>query len=50
VALKVIKHGLAGPELLRRFEQESQALARLQHLDLRLVENDPLEVESEAAG
>ena len=31
VALKVIKPGLAGPELLRRFEQESQALARLQH-------------------
>src|SRR6476660_6226149 len=31
VALKVIKAGLAGPELLRRFAQESQALARLQH-------------------
>jgi serine/threonine protein kinase len=31
VALKVIKPGLASPELLRRFEQESQALARLQH-------------------
>lgn len=31
VALKVIKPGLASTELLRRFEQESRALARLQH-------------------
>jgi tetratricopeptide (TPR) repeat protein len=31
VAFKVIKPGLANPELMRRFEQESQALARLQH-------------------
>jgi tetratricopeptide (TPR) repeat protein len=31
VALKVIKPGLASPELLWRFEQESQALGRLQH-------------------
>src|SRR5262245_53594340 len=31
VALKVIKAGLASPELLRRFAQESQALGRLQH-------------------
>jgi tetratricopeptide (TPR) repeat protein/predicted Ser/Thr protein kinase len=31
VALKVIKSGLAAAELLRRFEQESQALGRLQH-------------------
>jgi WD40 repeat protein len=31
VALKVIKPGLTNPELLRRFEQESQALGRLQH-------------------
>jgi eukaryotic-like serine/threonine-protein kinase len=31
VALKVIKPGLAGPDQLRRFERESQALARLQH-------------------
>jgi tetratricopeptide (TPR) repeat protein len=31
VALKVIKAGLAAPALLRRFEQESQALGRLQH-------------------
>jgi tetratricopeptide (TPR) repeat protein len=31
VALKVIKPGMASPELLRRFAQESQALARLQH-------------------
>lgn len=31
VALKVIKPGMASPELLRRFEQEAQALGRLQH-------------------
>jgi non-specific serine/threonine protein kinase/serine/threonine-protein kinase len=31
VALKIIKPGLVGDELLRRFEQESQALGRLQH-------------------
>ena len=31
VALKIIKPGMASPELLRRFEQESQALGRLQH-------------------
>ena len=31
VALKIIKPGLASPELLRRFAQESQALGRLQH-------------------
>jgi serine/threonine protein kinase/tetratricopeptide (TPR) repeat protein len=31
VALKVIRPGLATPELLRRFDQEAQALARLQH-------------------
>jgi len=31
VALKVIKPGLASTELLRRFAQESQVLARLQH-------------------
>ena len=31
VALKVIKLGLATPERLRRFRQESQALGRLQH-------------------
>jgi tetratricopeptide (TPR) repeat protein/predicted Ser/Thr protein kinase len=31
VALKVIKAGLASPELLRRFERESEALARLHH-------------------
>jgi hypothetical protein len=31
VALKIIKPGIASPELLRRFEQESQALGRLQH-------------------
>ena len=31
VALKIIKPGMASPELLRRFEQEAQALGRLQH-------------------
>lgn len=31
VALKIVKPGLAIPEILRRFEQESQALGRLQH-------------------
>ncbi len=31
IALKVIRLGLATPERLRRFRQESQALARLQH-------------------
>jgi tetratricopeptide (TPR) repeat protein len=31
VALKVVKPGLGGPEMLRRFEQESQVLGRLQH-------------------
>jgi serine/threonine protein kinase len=31
VALKVIKAGLAGPALLRRFEHEAQALGRLHH-------------------
>lgn len=31
VALKVIKAGLVSPELSRRFRQETQALARLQH-------------------
>jgi predicted Ser/Thr protein kinase len=31
VALKVVKPGLTSPEVLRRFEHESQSLARLQH-------------------
>src|SRR5262245_21434144 len=31
VTLKVIRPGMASPELLRRFAQESQALGRLQH-------------------
>ena len=31
VALKVIRPGLASPELLRRFEQESHVLGGLQH-------------------
>lgn len=31
VALKVLKAGLPSPELLRRFQRESEALGRLQH-------------------
>ncbi len=31
VAVKVLKHGLASPRLLARFEVEQQALARLEH-------------------
>jgi non-specific serine/threonine protein kinase/serine/threonine-protein kinase len=31
VALKVIKPGMASPALLRRFDQEAEALGRLQH-------------------
>jgi len=31
VALKIIRPAMSSPELLRRFEQESQALGRLQH-------------------
>ncbi|HTM48023.1 MAG TPA: serine/threonine-protein kinase [Bryobacteraceae bacterium] len=31
VALKVVKPGLTAPEVLRRFEHESDSLARLQH-------------------
>ncbi len=31
VALKLIRSGLVGPELLRRFEREAQVLGRLQH-------------------
>ena len=31
VALKVIRPGLASDELLRRFERESEVLARLHH-------------------
>ena len=31
VALKIIRPGLATPEVLRRFRQETQALGRLQH-------------------
>lgn len=31
VALKVLKPGLATPEILKRFEKEADALARLQH-------------------
>jgi len=31
VAIKVMKHGIASPEALRRFEYEAQLLARLRH-------------------
>jgi WD40 repeat protein len=31
VALKIVRPGMATPELLRRFDQESHALGRLQH-------------------
>ncbi len=37
VALKVIKPGLATAPLLRRFEQESQALGRLQHAGIAQI-------------
>jgi WD40 repeat protein/tRNA A-37 threonylcarbamoyl transferase component Bud32/type II secretory pathway pseudopilin PulG len=37
VALKVIKPGLASPLLLRRFEQESHALGRLQHVGIAQI-------------
>src|SRR5215831_14276743 len=37
VALKVIKPGLAGDQMLRRFEQESQALGRLQHAGIAQI-------------
>src|SRR5689334_18448999 len=37
VALKVIKPGLASPELLRRFGQEAQALGRLQHAGIAQI-------------
>ncbi len=37
VALKVIKPGLAGSEFLRRFERESEALARLHHAGIAQI-------------
>jgi len=37
VALKVIRPGLASPQLLRRFEQEAQALGRLQHVGIAQI-------------
>jgi WD40 repeat protein/predicted Ser/Thr protein kinase len=37
VALKVIRPGLASPQLIRRFEQESQALGRLQHVGIAQI-------------
>jgi len=41
VTLKVIRPGLTGPEFLRRFEQESQALARLQHPGIAQIDENP---------
>jgi tetratricopeptide (TPR) repeat protein len=37
VALKVIKPGLSNPELVRRFEHESQALGRLHHPNIAQI-------------
>ena len=37
VALKIVSAGLASPELLRRFEHESQILARLDHPGIAYV-------------
>jgi tetratricopeptide (TPR) repeat protein len=37
IALKVIRPGLSTPELLRRFEQESEALGRLQHAGIAQI-------------
>ena len=37
VALKVIKTAIASPDLIRRFQQESQALARLHHAGIAQV-------------
>jgi serine/threonine protein kinase len=37
VALKLLKPGYATPEILRRFEQESQALAKLQHAGIAQI-------------
>lgn len=37
VALKVIRPGLADPEMLRRFDRESQALARLHHVGIAQI-------------
>ena len=37
VALKVIRAAWAGPELIRRFEQESQDIDRLHHPDIAQI-------------
>jgi WD40 repeat protein/predicted Ser/Thr protein kinase len=37
VALKVIRHGLVSPELVKRFSHEAQILARLQHSGIAQV-------------
>ncbi len=37
VALKVIRSGLASPELLRRFEHEAEVLGRLQHPNIAQI-------------
>jgi tetratricopeptide (TPR) repeat protein/predicted Ser/Thr protein kinase len=51
VALKVIKPGYASPQMLRRFEQESQVLGRLQHPGIaQIYEAGTHEVAPGAAG
>jgi serine/threonine protein kinase len=46
VALKVLRAGLASPELLRRFERETEVLAQLQHPNIaQLYDADLGEVE-----
>ncbi len=37
VALKVIRPGLTSPQILRRFDRESQALARLHHVGIAQI-------------
>ena len=51
VALKVIRPGYASPQLLKRFEQESQVLGRLQHPGIaQIYEAGTHEVAPSAAG
>src|SRR5262245_51408692 len=37
VALKIVKAGMADPKSLRRFEQEAEALGRLQHPNIAQI-------------
>ncbi len=37
VAIKVLRSGLVGPEMLRRFEKEAQALGRLHHVGIAQI-------------